>query len=267
MARIGFVGGGKMAEALIAGILQGSVVQPGEIICSDVLGQRRELLRQKYGIEVTDDNGVVFDEAEMVFLAFKPQGFPTAIEGLKSRVQPGQVFISILAGVRLSKLQEHLGPKVVRMMPNTGCLVGQMAAGYTAAQQVSQEELDAVRPLLECAGTAVQVSEAELDGVTGLSGSGPAFVAYLIDCFTAAGVKAGLTQAQAADLAVETFAGTAKLLKQQQMQPSELIEMVSSPNGTTVAGREILEASDVAEVIERTILRAAQRSKELGAQQ
>ncbi len=267
MAKIGFVGGGKMAEALIAGILRGSAVQPGNIFCSDLLQQRREHLRDKYQIEVTDDNGMVFDRAEIVFLAFKPQGFPDAIEGMKSRTHPGQVVVSILAGIRLAKLQEHLGPKVVRVMPNTGCLVGQMAAGYVAADQVTQKEMDMIRRLLQCAGTAVQVTEAELDAVTGLSGSGPAFVAYLIECFTAAGVKAGLPQAKAADLAVETFAGTAKLLKQQQMQPSELIEMVSSPKGTTVAGREILEASDVADVIERTISRAAQRSRELGTEQ
>jgi pyrroline-5-carboxylate reductase len=154
--------------------------------------------------------------------------------------------------------------RVVRVMPNTPCLVGAMAAGYAFGSGIRPEDMGLVKRLLGAAGYATEVEESLLDCVTGLSGSGPAFVARLIEAFIEAGERLGLEPEAARNLSLQTFFGTAKLLADTGMEPGKLVEMVSSPKGTTVAGRQILEASDYAEVITDTIRAATERSKELG---
>jgi len=261
---IGFIGSGKMATALIAGLLDGKIATRKGIICSDVLGERLDEVKNRFGVRVTEDNTQVFLNSDVVVLAFKPQNFPEAISGLQEFVREDHLIISILAGVRIETIEQLLPGRVVRVMPNAACLVGEMAAGFAGGTKVGPADMKCVREILACGGIAYEVKEEQLDAVTGLSGSGPAFVAYLIESFIAAGQTAGLDKEAARALAIKTFEGTARLLSDWQMEPAELIEMVSSPKGTTVAGREILESSDVAEVIKKTILRAAQRSRELG---
>ena len=149
-------------------------------------------------------------------------------------------------------------------MPNVACLAGQMAAGYAASDHVTKNDLKTVELILNSAGVALQVSEDQLDAVTGVSGSGPAFVARLIEYYIHGAVQSGLPHDVARTLTLQTFLGTVALLKDGQMDPEELIQMVSSPNGTTVAGRDVLESSDVKAIIDATIQRATERSKELG---
>ncbi len=264
MYRIGFIGSGKMSSALICAILRSRLTEAKYIICSDVSPDQLDKVQKEYGVQITGDNSQVLARSDIVVLGFKPQNFPQAVENLQNRIRPEQIVISILAGVRIDKIRNYLPGRVIRVMPNTGCLVGQMAAGFAAAADVTNEDVKIVQEILSCAGSAVQVSEEELDAVTGLSGSGPAFVAYLIESFITAGVNAGLDKEVARKLTLQTFSGTARLLHEWNMPPEELIRMVSSPNGTTVAGREILESSDVRAVIERTIARAKERSRELG---
>jgi pyrroline-5-carboxylate reductase len=150
-------------------------------------------------------------------------------------------------------------------MPNTPSLVGEMAAGYAVGAGTSAEEAESVATLLGTAGVAREVAESDLDAVTGLSGSGPAFVARLIESFIEAGTDLGLDPSLSRDLALKTFRGTAELLTETGMTPDELVQMVSSPNGTTVAGRSVLESSDYRDVLKGSIRRAAERSKELGS--
>lgn len=264
MRRIGFLGAGKMAQALAGALIRGGAAEAGEIWCSDPAAQTLQTAASDLGLRIARDNQEVLQRCDLVFLAFKPQNFPGALEGLAGMVEPRHLFISILAGVRIAKLREKLPGKIVRVMPNTCCLVAEMAAGFTPGAGVTVQELEEVKTLLGCAGVAVQVAEEQLDAVTGLSGSGPAFVAYLIEHFIKAGVAAGLPAEVARTLALQTFIGTGRLLAQGNMPPEELIKMVSSPNGTTVAGRGVLESSDVGSIIEKTILRAAERSRELG---
>jgi len=264
MNRIGFIGAGKMAAALIGAILRAKLVPKEAIICSDINQERLREIHKNYGVQTVTSNLQVLKEANIVFLAFKPQNFPAAVENLKTVIREDQIVVSILAGVRTKALSTYLPARVVRVMPNTACLVGEMAAAVATSENVSRQDLQQVIQLLACAGTVVEVTEEQLDAVTGLSGSGPAFVAYLIESFIVAGVAAGLTEKVSRRLTLKTFAGTAKLLEAWQMEPQELIDMVSSPNGTTVAGREILENSDVATICQKTILRARQRSIELG---
>ncbi|MBN2210131.1 MAG: pyrroline-5-carboxylate reductase [Sedimentisphaerales bacterium] len=264
--QIGFLGLGKMAEALIGGMVRAGRVQPQDIIGYDPDVTRGQKLQKEPGIRISSNALEVWEQAEeMVFLAFKPQNFEQAVKSLLAQSENDKLIVSILAGVRIERIRQALpGAKVVRVMPNTPCLVGRMACGFATSDDVSPVQRQAVRQLLEACGIALEVSEPALDAVTGLSGSGPAFIAYLIEAFIAGGIAAGLDEVVARQLTLETFIGTAELLKAWNLTGSDLIEMVSSPNGTTVAGRAILEASDVRQIIIDTIVRAAQRGCELG---
>ena len=154
--------------------------------------------------------------------------------------------------------------RIVRVMPNTPCLVGEMAAGYAAAGNVTAEDLELAERILKAAGVAVAVEEKQMDAVTGVSGSGPAYFARIAEAFIDAGIEAGLSAELARELALQTMKGTASLLQQKNMSPNELVNMVSSPNGTTVAGREVLESSDYKEIIKKTVVKTIERSRELG---
>ncbi len=266
MYKTGFIGTGKMATALASAFVKSQLVKPQNIICYDPVASQREKIQTLLNVNVTDKPAEVIQSSDIIILAFKPQNFPDALAGLSELIRPDQIIISILAGIRLSALTELLHAKVVRVMPNTACLVSAMAAGMTPSGNLTPQETQQVRNLLETAGIVITVPENLLDAVTALSGSGPAFVAYIVDCFARAAQTEGLNWDTAYTLALQTFAGTAKLLREMKLNPDELIKMVSSPHGTTVAGREVLESSPIDNIIQKTISRAAQRSRELGNQ-
>lgn len=264
MKTVGFIGSGKMARALALSFIRKDLCKPDEIICTDVNIGTLGKIGDELGVRTVDKAAAVLNQAQVIFLGFKPQNFPDAILPWQEQIRADHLFVSILAGIRLSQLSEMLGDNVVRVMPNTGCLVGQMAGGYTAHPSVSQHDCGFVQTLLDCAGVAVEVPEEMLDAVTGLAGSGPAFIAWLIQQYTQAGTQAGLPEDIAARLSLQTFLGTAQLLQETGTSPQELIDMVSSPNGTTVAGREVLENSTAGSILQQTVARAMQRSKEMG---
>ncbi|MCH9023486.1 MAG: pyrroline-5-carboxylate reductase [Planctomycetes bacterium] len=264
MGKIGFLGCGKMATALVGAVLRSEVYKPEDVLCSDADEGQRAKIEETYGVGVTASNAEVVERSEMVVLAFKPQNFLDATAGLAGVVRRDQVIVSILAGVRIARIEDALPGRVVRVMPNAACLVGQMAAGYATSGEVTAEDKANVEKMLSSCGLAVEVSEEQLDAVTGLSGSGPAFAAYVMEQFMKAGTEAGLSESVARDLVLQTFLGTVNVLKEWKMEPKELIEMVTSPAGTTAAGREVLERSDISEVIRSTVQRATERSRELG---
>ena len=208
--------------------------------------------------------------ADVVVLAVKPQVMPAVMADLACLPDGltgprGPLFISIAAGLPLSFFRTHLpAARVVRVMPNTPALVGQAASAYTPGPGVGEQDLTLVRRLLESAGRAVQVEEPLLDAVTGLSGSGPAFFARIAEAFIEAGISQGLKPEAARILTLQTMKGTAELMERQNLEPEELVRMVSSPGGTTVAGREVLEASELKNILAATVQRAVERSKELG---
>ena len=261
--KIGFIGCGKMAQVMMNAFVESGVANSSQIICSDVNHDLLEESRVKYDVWISKNNEYVFENADIVFLAVKPQAFSDAVAGCKDKIRSAHQIVSIMAGVTIQHIQELLPAPVIRVMPNTPCIVGQMAAGYAVGDNVSPQMLEFVEKLLSCTGTAFRVDEPELDAVTGLSGSGPAFVAYLIQKFIDAGVEEGLSPEISHELTIKTFIGTGILLQEKHLSPEELITMVSSPNGTTVAGREILEKSDIGEIICKTIARASARSREL----
>lgn len=222
---------------------------------------------QLFGNEIDVDGACASLEevclkAGILFLCVKPQMKEAVLPSLGDVSKPT---VSIMAGVPLSLLTAAM-PKaaVVRLMPNVGCLAGEMAAAYSCAASVTTPVRETVRALLNTAGAAVEVEETLLDAVTGLSGSGPAFAARLLRYFTDAGTAVGLSREVASVLARKTFLGTVKLLDETGMDEEALIQMVSSPGGTTVAGRQVLESSDAASIIAETVAAAAKRSRELG---
>ncbi len=260
MARIGFIGAGNMGLALAKAIR--ARIPDSELLACDVRPERMELLRRELPGVREVSGAAEAAAAEVLFLAVKPQDVPGVMAEIAGA---SALVISIAAGVRLATLEAALpAARVVRVMPNTPCLVGAMAAGYALGRGVSREDRALVERLLAAAGYAVALPEELLDAVTGLSGSGPAFVARLVEAFVEAGRRLGIPQEAARELSLATFEGTARLLRETGMSTEELVRMVSSPGGTTVAGREVLDPSDVREVLVGTIEAAARRSKELG---
>jgi pyrroline-5-carboxylate reductase len=215
------------------------------------------------GFVPSASNAEVAATSDVTFIAVKPQVIDDVLAEIAKTTG---LIVSIAAGVTIEHVEKLLpSARVVRVMPNTPCLVGAMAAGYAAGSRATERDTDLVGELLSRAGEAIRLDERLLDAVTGLSGSGPAFVARLIEAFSQAGVAAGLDAEVARRLTLATFAGTARLLSETGMDPEALVAMVSSPGGTTIAGREILEASDFRDVIRETVLRSTERSRELGS--
>lgn len=251
-----------MAESMIKALLKQGTCK---VISSDKSLERLSYMKKEYNIDTTEDNAWLAENSDVIVIAVKPQDIETALDDIKPVVSGRHLVVSIAAGIRIDKISRILKTKrIIRVMPNTPCLVGEMAAGFAASNCVRRKDIEFVRQMLNSAGLSVYMDEAMLDAVTGLSGSGPAFMAYLLDCFTEAGIREGLQGKDSAELALQTMLGTARLLREKNISTKELITMVSSPGGTTIAGRKILENSDVREIIYKTVEAAAKRSRELG---
>jgi pyrroline-5-carboxylate reductase len=260
MKSIGFIGAGNMGFALAKAAA--ASFPSAEIHVIDPNVERLELFRRELpNVRAGSSPAQVAADAQLAVLAVKPQDFAVVLDelgGCKS------LLVSIAAGVTLARMERALPrARLVRVMPNTPCLVGEMAAGYAFGSRVIPADKELVRAFLAAAGRAVEVEERLLDAVTGLSGSGPAFVARLMEAFIEAGRRLGLKVEAARELTLQTFRGTASMLQQTGMGIPELVDMVSSAKGTTQAGRAVLEASDLAEVIYRTVAAAARRAGEL----
>ena len=264
MLKIGFIGAGKMAEALIKAVINSRITDNKNIYASDKNKERLDCIKKETKIHIFNDNKKIIDNSDIVFLAVKPQNMDEVLDEIKNIVT-NQLIVSIAAGITLKKLELKLKNKrIVRVMPNTPCLVGEMAAGFSLGKNCNDKDAKIIEEILSSAGKAFLLKEELLDAVTGLSGSGPAFIAYLLEGMIEGGVKSGLNKDIATELALQTAKGTAKLLQETGMTAQELIKTVSSPGGTTIAGREILEKSDVKEILIKTIEKATKRSKELG---
>ncbi len=261
--KIGFIGAGNMATAIIKGLIEKQICSNKDIIASDIIPELLKQREEELNINTTNDNKEVVKDSEIIFLSVKPQIINTILTEIKEEVND-KIVISIAAGIKISQIESILeNKKIVRVMPNTPALVGEAAMGFAPNKNLNEEETKIVEDMLNSTGKALKLEEQFLDAVTGLSGSGPAFVASLIEAFTEAGIQNGLKKEVAHELSLKTFQGTAKLLLEKNLEPNKLIEMVSSPNGTTIAGMEILENSNLKEIINKTITKATERSKEL----
>jgi pyrroline-5-carboxylate reductase len=278
MIKFGTIGGGVMGEALLSRLIAQKVYLPSEILVSDPQPQRREFLTATYGIGTTASNLEVATATEVLFLAIKPQIFEkVALElavgidrqqannGETANSQPEAAIVSILAGVPLSKLEAAFpGRVVLRVMPNTPATVGAGMSAIAPGKLVQPADLELVKRIFEAVGEVVEVPESMLDAVTGLSGSGPGYVAIFIEALTDGGVCAGLPRAIASQLAIQTVFGTAKLLQETGMHPAELKDRVTSPGGTTIAGIAKLESSGFRSAAIEAVKAACLRSQELG---
>ncbi len=263
--KIGFIGAGKMADALIGGIIRKGISSVENIFASDKSKERLDYLQKKIGINVFDSNIETVKNSDIIFLSIKPQDFSTVLPEIKDYITPGKLVISIAAGVKTDYIEKMLkNPRVIRVMPNTPCQVGEMAGGFSAGKFVEEGDLQTADTILNSAGKVFLMKEELLDAVTGLSGSGPAFVSYIIQAFIDAGKKLGISENISTELTLQTFIGTAKLLQEHNISSEDLIKMVKSPGGTTASGLDVMENSELKNTIIRTIERAAARSKELG---
>ena len=265
--RIGLVGGGNMALALVRGLLSSGRVTATSVRVSDPSDTRRALLTEKYGIETTADNETLAGWANVLVLAVKPQLIETAIRSLGDSLPADALVVSIAAGVPLAVLEALLraGTRVVRAMPNTAAMALAGATALSAGSHATSTDLETARGLFEAVGTAVIVDEPLLDAVTGLSGSGPAYVMLVIEALADGGVKMGLSRETALGLAAQTVYGSAKLLLETKEHPARLKDMVTSPGGTTIAGLHALESGGIRPALIGAVERATLRSQELGA--
>jgi len=264
--RFAFIGGGNMGEALIKGLLSGLGVKAQHIIATDVVPERRAYMQATYGITASADNTHAVQESTVVILAVKPQIMPTILEEIAPVVNSEKLVISIAAGITLQTLQRALGDsrRVVRVMPNTPALVLAGAAGISPGQAATAQDIALVERIFNAVGRAMVVSDEMMDVVTGLSGSGPAFIFALIEGLSDGGVLMGLARPTATLLAAQTVLGAAKMVLETGKHPGELKDMVTSPAGTTIAGMHALESGGLRGLMMEAVRRATERSAALG---
>ncbi len=265
-ARIGFLGAGKMASALARGWLRAGLITREHLLASDPFAPIRAAFSAETEVHCVAENCEVVAASEVLILAVKPQVMPALLVEIAPALQARHLLISIAAGISLRQLREGTTPtaRIIRVMPNTPCLVGASASGFTAAPTATADDVALVERLLNAVGKAYQVPESLLDAITGLSGSGPAFVAVIIEALADGGVRVGLPREVAQTLAAQTVLGTAKMILDAGIHPALLKEMVSSPGGTTIAGLHALERGGVRAALMDTVEAATRRARELG---
>jgi pyrroline-5-carboxylate reductase len=265
--RIGFIGAGQMATALAQGFVRGGLLLGEQVYAADPSDAARQRFSHASGSRTTTDNAAVADGSDVLFLAVKPQQIAAVLATLHGHVRPDCLVVSIAAGISLAVLGRGLGPHVrlVRVMPNTPCLVGKGASAYAMGPRATADDGQLVAQLLSSVGTAVQVEEKLLDAVTGLSGSGPAFAYVMIEALSDGGVRMGLPREVAAALAAQTLLGAAEMVIATGEHPGVLKDRVTSPGGTTIAGLQALEEGGVRAALMAAVEAASLRSAELGA--
>jgi pyrroline-5-carboxylate reductase len=265
--RLAFLGGGQMAEAIARGVIAAGLLKAEQIVASEIRADRRDYLTSKVGIRAVATNAEAVALGDVILLAVKPQDTATVLADIGDLVHADKVVVSIAAGVPLSKLEapfERSVP-VIRVMPNTPCLVGAGMAAIARGHHATSEHEARVLSIFNATGKAIAVAEKDLDAVTGLSGSGPGYVAIVIEAMIDGGVRAGLARDVATTLAVQTVLGSAQMLSETGEHPARLKDMVTSPGGTTIAGIHALEQAGLRAAFMNAIVAATDRSRELGS--
>ncbi len=262
---IGFIGAGNMAEAMIRGLLRGKDFAPAQVRASGPREERMRELREAYAIETTTDNKVVAS-SEIVVLSVKPQILSRVLDEVAETISPDALVISIAAGVPVAAIQARLagGTRVVRAMPNTPALVDAGATAIAGGEHARESDLADAKRIFDAIGITVILEESQLDAVTGLSGSGPAYVFLILEALSDGGVKVGLSRRTAQLLAAQTVFGSAKLLIETNEHPGRLKDMVTSPGGTAITGLHTLENGGVRTTLMNAVEAATRRSRELG---
>jgi pyrroline-5-carboxylate reductase len=256
-----------MAEAMMGGLVRGKHVQPDRITASDPRKERLEELRVSLGgIAVTTHNREVVERCSLVVLSVKPQIMDKILREVGEHMKPGTLVVSIAAGVDTETLEGALpeGVRVVRAMPNTPAMVGAGATAISAGKHATEADMAVAKALFDAVGITVELDESHLDAVTGLSGSGPAYIFLILEALADAGVKVGLSRRNATRLAAQTVMGSAKMLLETDEHPGKLKDMVTSPGGTAIAGLHTLEQGGLRTTLINAVETATKRAQELG---
>ncbi|MGM0501171.1 MAG: pyrroline-5-carboxylate reductase [Bacillota bacterium] len=262
--KVGFIGAGSMAEALIKGVLAKEIIVPSNIYISDINQTRLEELKSEYGVTTAANNTELVKEVDYIILAVKPQIIKAVLADVGTEITAQQKVFSIAAGVETKQIEQLLNQvPVVRLMPNTPALIGEAAIAYSLGEYASNSEIEFVEQFFSVVGEVLKVKETLMDAVTGLSGSGPAYIYLIIEAFSDAGVNMGLPRDKSTKLALQTIIGAAKMVKETDLHPGELKDMVTSPGGTTIKGMQQLEEAGLRGILYQTVEAATNKSKEL----
>lgn len=264
--RIGFIGVGSMGEALVKGMIEAELFCPQEVVISDVDQERLSEVKAEYGVQTVQQNTDLISQVDYLVLAVKPKVIDKVMAEIGSKIKKEQKLFSIAAGVSTAQIENYLSAEVpvVRLMPNTPALINEGAIAYTLGTAASSEEETLVEKLFCPVGKVVQTEEKLMDAVTGLSGSGPAYIYILIEALSDAGVYEGLSREAATNLAVQTVMGAAKMVADSDAHPAELKDKVTSPGGTTITGVKNLEEAGFRTAVQQAVAAAAKQSRQLG---
>lgn len=264
--KIGFIGGGNMAEALIAGILQAQLTSADSIYVTDVLSNRLEVLEEKYGVKTGQDNFTATAWGNVLILCVKPQVLDEVMIEIGAEVPSSQLLISVAAGYPLHRIQSRLKstPPLIRAMPNTPAVIQEGVTALAVTSRVAETQRHLGQRIFESVGKVVWVDESLMNAVTGLSGSGPAYIYLIIEALTDGGVNVGLPRHIAHTLAVQTVVGASRMVAETEEHPALLKDRVTSPGGTTIAGLQQLEEGGVRATLIDAVEAATQRARELG---
>ena len=264
--KIGVIGAGKIGSAIARGIIRAGLVNKESVMCSDVSDELRQAIARDLDIKVTPDNGALCDFAEIIILAVKPQIVDPVAREIAKKLGKSKLLVSVAAGVPLGRIETHLerGARVVRVMPNIPCVIGAGAAGFAGGGHATPADLEKVGAILNSFGVGLAVEEKYLDAVTGLSGSGPAYVFLFMEALADGGVQVGLSRDVALKLAMQTVYGAARMALESNKHLSELKDEVTSPGGTTIAGLYAMEQNGFRGTVMKAVESGTRRSQELG---
>ena len=264
--KLGFIGTGNMASAIMGGIIKNNVIPAEEIIGADLFAPGRERVQKEYGINVTADNKEVAQKAETIILSVKPQFYESVIADIKDVVTDKQIIITIAPGKTLAWLAEQFGKdvKIVRTMPNTPAMVGEGMTAVCPNEHLTEDEIAYVKSLLESFSRAEIVPERLMDVVTAVSGSSPAYVFMLIEAMADAAVSGGMPRKQAYQFAAQAVLGSAKMVLETGQHPGELKDAVCSPAGTTIEAVNVLEKKGMRSAVIEAVTAAAKKNHQLG---
>lgn len=267
MTKVAFIGAGSMAEALISGMIENQLMSGNDIwVTNKCNHEKLENMKAQYGVTITYELEQIFKDANVVFLAMKPKDVADALQTIKPHLQKNMLIISVLAGVSIESI-EQLAEKelpIVRAMPNTSATIGKSASALSVNKHVSNEQMKLVQQMFETVGLASVVREEQLDAVTGLSGSGPAYIYYLAEAMEKSAEEIGLEKEMAKRFIIQTLLGAAEMLEKSPKESHQLRKEVTSPGGTTEAGLKVLDAHAVQQAFIECIKEATAQSKRLG---
>lgn len=263
-SKIAFIGAGRMAEAIVSGIIRAGLFRKADIFASDRDEKRLKYFADSYGIRTFTENKEAVTIADIIVLSVKPQAMLQVLEDIRNYARTQQLYISIAAGVPIGSIESRLpGCSVVRTMPNNPCLIGEGMTVLSRGKNAGEADLNTAKKIFSALGKTMVLEEKMLDAATGLSGSGPAFVYRFIDALAEGGAKSGLPREAAYELAQQTVLGASRTVIETKKTPSQLCDMVTSPGGTTIEGLKVLDEAKFADIVADTVIAAARRAAEI----